>query len=118
MKKLIILGLAAALALPSFAQAEKKVDIASIKADSVTVLKPYKAKDNWFFGVYAGTNFSFGENTRFNKGKMFGPSFGLSVGKWFSPAVGARLRWAILQQHHMVNTEMEAAVTVKIHALM
>ncbi|HJC96518.1 MAG TPA: OmpA family protein [Candidatus Phocaeicola gallinarum] len=108
MKKLIILGLAAALALPSFAQAEKKVDIASIKADSVTVLKPYKAKDNWFFGVYAGTNFSFGENTRFNKGKMFGPSFGLSVGKWFSPAVGARLRWAILQQHHMVNTEMEA----------
>ena len=44
MKKLIILGLAAALALPSFAQAEKKVDIASIKADSVTVLKPYRQK--------------------------------------------------------------------------
>ena len=108
MKKLILLGLSAALALPPFAQAENNVDIASIKADSVTVLKPYKAKDNWFFGVYAGTNFSFGENTRFNKGKMFGPSFGLSVGKWFSPAVGARLRWAILQQHHMVNTEMEA----------
>ena len=109
MKKIIIAGLAVLFALPSFAQAEKKTDLASVKADSVTVLKPYKAKDNWFFGVYAGTNFSVAENTRFNRGKMFGPSFGLSVGKWFSPAVGARLRWAILQQHHMVNTEMQEA---------
>ena len=106
MKKLIIVGLAAVLALPSFAQTERKADIASVKADSVTVLKPYKAKDNWFFGVYAGTNFSLSENARFKRGKMFGPSFGLSVGKWFSPAVGARLRWAILQQHHLANTEM------------
>lgn len=107
MKKIVIAGLAAVMAANLYASEETPSKDLSVKADTVRTLKHYKAGDNWFFGVFAGTNFSLSENIRFASfPKRFGPSVGISVGKYFSPAVGARVRVSYLNQHSMANTEL------------
>ena len=107
MKKIVIAGLAAVMAANLYASEETPSKNLTVKADTVKTLKHYKAGDNWFFGVFAGTNFSLSENIRFASfPKRFGPSVGISVGKYFSPAVGARVRVSYLNQHSMANTEL------------
>ena len=71
----------------------------TVKNDYGTGNKPYKAKDNWFIGIHAGANHSLSENTRFGSfGDMNKPSAAFSVGKYFSPAIGARMQFAYLKQ--------------------
>ena len=65
MKKIVIAGLAAVMAANLYASEETPSKNLTVKADTVRTLKHYKAGDNWFFGVFAGTNFSLTENIRF-----------------------------------------------------
>ena len=58
MKKIVIAGLAAVMAANLYASEETPSKDLTVKADTVRTLKHYKAGDNWFFGVFAGTNFS------------------------------------------------------------
>lgn len=77
----------------------------TVENDTVQVLKPYKAKDNWFIGIHAGANHSLSENTRFGSfGDMNKPSAAFSVGKYFSPAIGARMQLAYLKQVSRANS--------------
>lgn len=78
-----------------------------LKTDTVRALKHYKAGDNWFIGIQAGANHSLSENSRFGSfGAMTRPSIALSVGKYFSPAIGARVQLAYLKQMSRANSEV------------
>ena len=90
MKKLAIIIVTVLCALPMTATTQQ---YDGVKADTITGLRHYKFWDNWFIGFHAGANASLGENVRPRDVKdVIGPSFGLSVGKYFSPAVGARVQ--------------------------
>lgn len=107
MKRILIAGLAAVMTVGAFANETMKSDKTPVKADTVTTLKHYKTWDNWFVGLFAGTNFSLSENIRFAPfGKTLGPSIGISAGKYFTPAVGARLRVSYLNQKSRANSEL------------
>lgn len=107
MKKILIAGLAAVMAINLHANGNKPSEDLSIKADTVNTLKHYKASDNWFISLVAGTNFSVSENIRFAPfGKRLGPSVGIAAGKYFNPAVGARVRVAYLGQRSRANSEL------------
>lgn len=107
MKKILIAGLAAVMAINLHANGNKPSEDLSIKADTVNTLKHYKASDNWFISLIAGTNFSVSENIRFAPfGKRLGPSVGIAAGKYFNPAVGARVRVAYLGQRSRANSEL------------
>lgn len=107
MKKILIAGLAAVMAINLHANGNKPSEDLSIKADTVNTLKHYKASDNWFISLVAGTNFSLSENIRFAPfGKRLGPSVGIAAGKYFNPAVGARVRVAYLGQRSRANSEL------------
>lgn len=108
MKKILIAGLAAIMATNIYAVTENAPSKkATVKADTLQTLKHYKAGDNWFFGAFVGTNFSLTENIRFASfGKRLGPSVGISAGKYFNPAVGARVRVSYLNQHSRANSEL------------
>lgn len=107
MKRILIAGLAAVMAVGAFANEAIKSDNIPVKADSVTTLKHYKTWDNWFIGLFVGTNFSLSENIRFAPfGKTLGPSVGISAGKYFNPAVGARVRVSYLNQKSRANSEI------------
>ena len=100
MKKIIISYLLIFLAFSAGAQ-ELGV------ADSVQVLKNYKFSDNWFISAQIGANHAINENARFGKFfKMTGPSAAVSVGKFFSPAVGFRLQGVYDLQHSRINSEI------------
>ena len=78
-----------------------------IKDRHCTGVKHYKAGDNWFIGIQAGANHSLSENSRFGSfGAMTRPSIALSVGKYFSPAIGARVQFAYLKQMSRANSEV------------
>lgn len=105
MKKILIAGLATVMSVGAFANGNIKST--TVKADTVTTLRHYKALDNWFIGVFAGTNFSLSENVRFAPFlKTLGPSVGISAGKYFTPAVGARVRVSYLSQKSRANDEL------------
>lgn len=108
MKKILIAGLATVMSVGAFANGNIKST--TVKADTVTTLRHYKALDNWFIGVFAGTNFSLSENVRFAPFlKTLGPSVGISAGKYFTPAVGARVRVSYLSQKSRANDELVEA---------
>lgn len=105
MKKILIAGLATVMSVGAFANGNIKST--TVKADTVTTLRHYKALDNWFIGVFAGTNFSLSENVRFAPFlKTLGPSVGISAGKYFTPAVGARVRVSYMNQKSRANDEL------------
>lgn len=107
MKKILLAGLAATMAFNTYANADVQSDNLTVKADTLQTLKKYKGGDNWFIGLFGGTNFSLTENIRFAPfGKRLGPSVGISVGKYFNPAVGARVRVSYLNQHSRANSEI------------
>lgn len=107
MKKILIAGLAAVMSAGVFANDNIKSDNIVVKADTVTTLRHYKTWDNWIIGVYGGVNFSLSENIRFAPfGKTLGPSVGISAGKYFTPAVGARFRISYLNQKSRANSEV------------
>lgn len=107
MKKILLAGLAATMAFNTYANADVQSDNLTVKADTLQTLKKYKGGDNWFIGLFGGANFSLTENIRFAPfGKRLGPSVGISVGKYFNPAVGARVRVSYLNQHSRANSEI------------
>lgn len=107
MKKIVTLFVAMALCLlPSMANTVKESAQADVKADTIHTLKHYKFWDNWFLGIHGGANHSISENARFDDFfDMTGYGFGLSLGKYFSPSIGARLQFNYMKQHGRANTE-------------
>lgn len=104
MKKIFTLLMMAVLAAPVMAQEE--VDPSSITEQSVTGLRHYKNADNWFVQGFWGGNFSMSENSRhLGFTKNMNPSYGISVGKWLSPAIGVRFKFDHLIQTSMANVE-------------
>ncbi|MCE2617217.1 MAG: OmpA family protein [Phocaeicola sp.] len=78
----------------------------ALKADTVTGLRHYTSGDNWFVTLHGGLNLPLGENVRLKHTKdVLGVGGGFSVGKYFSPQVGARLYVAYLNQHGRANQE-------------
>lgn len=116
MKKILIAGLTAIMATNIYAATESvPASDLNVKADTLQTLKHYKGGDNWFFSVVAGTNFSLSENIRFAPfGKRLGPSAGIAVGKYFNPAVGARVRIAYINQHSRANSELRRRLSRSI----
>ncbi len=54
-----------------------------------------KAFDNWFISVGGGVNIYAGEyDSEAAIGKRLAPALDVSLGKWFTPAVGARLQYS------------------------
>lgn len=81
-----------------------------INPDTIMGLRHYEGGDNWFITFQGGANMSLGENIRLrNISDALGWSAGLSLGKYFSPQVGARLQAAYLSQHGMANGEARRA---------
>ena len=64
-----------------------------------------KASDNWFLSVGGGVNVYYGESDKqASFGKRMAPALDVSLGKWFTPAVGARLQYSGLKAKGMSNT--------------
>lgn len=65
-----------------------------VSAQLVQPAQKNSAKDNWFISFGAGTNLLMGEQDRdIDFGKRIDVSGEVSVGKWFSPFVGARFQF-------------------------
>lgn len=81
----------------AYAQSESS----TVKGDSVIIetrnVDKYKVEtnyfgDNWFMSIGAGTQIFFGDHSKQMKFvDRFTPAFDFSVGKWFTPGIGARL---------------------------
>lgn len=107
MKKIAILFVVFFCSVSLWAQTIEDDATWKLKTDTVRALKHYKAGDNWFIGIQAGANHSLSENSRFGSfGAMTRPSIALSVGKYFSPAIGARVQLAYLKQMSRANSEV------------
>ena len=77
-----------------------------VEADTLRSLRHYKGGDNWFIGIHAGMNHSLSENARFGDFMdMTKPAFAISVGKYFSPAIGARVMLSYMKQQSRANSE-------------
>lgn len=51
--------------------------------------------DNWFISIAGGGQMYFGDHERqLRFGEWISPAFDISVGKWFSPEIGARLMYS------------------------
>ena len=106
MKRLATIFAAALCAVPLLAQTVEDDAAWKLKADTVRALKHYKGSDNWFIGIQGGVNHSLSENARFGSfGDMTKPSFAISAGKYFSPAIGARVQFAYMKQQSRANSE-------------
>lgn len=101
MKKQLISALAVMAAIPALAQPTVKTDT------TVTVeytsgkyrveTAPFKA--NWFIGVDGGAQIYFGEHDSQAKfSDRLAPALNVYVGKWFTPAVGARIGYSGIKQ--------------------
>lgn len=107
MKRIALLLAAICCSASLWAQTLEEAAAWKLKADTVQALRQYKAKDNWFIGIQAGANHSLSDNARFGSfGAMTKPSVAISVGKYFAPAVGARLQFAYLKQMSRANSEV------------
>ncbi|MBR2074877.1 MAG: OmpA family protein [Fibrobacter sp.] len=107
MKKLATILLAMLCTLPMWSQSNQDIEVT---IDSVSGLKHYKASDNWFISVHGGANYSMSENARFGTFKdMLKGGFGLSVGKYFSPAIGSRVQLSYIRQQSRADREAIAA---------
>lgn len=91
MKKLILSVAAIALtAIPTFAQ-EK-------------ALAPSKFGDNWFLQLQGGASYSISEGFKdASFGDLITPHVALSLGKYFSPAVGGRLQVGGWEAKHYIK---------------
>lgn len=106
MKRIAIIFAAFLCSMSLTAQTVEDDAAWKLKADTVRALKHYKGGDNWFIGIHGGVNHSLSENARFGSfGDMTKPSLGFSVGKYFSPAIGARVQFAYMKQQSRANSE-------------
>ena len=88
MKKIAMMFIMALCTLSVWSQSRAL----GVEADTLRSLRHYKGGDNWFIGIHAGMNHSLSENARFGDFMdMTKPGFAISVGKYFSPAIGARV---------------------------
>lgn len=102
MKKIATIFILALCALPIWSQSRAL----GVEADTLRSLRHYKGSDNWFIGIHAGMNHSLSENARFGDFMdMTKPGFAISVGKYFSPAVGARVQLSYMKQQSRANSE-------------
>lgn len=70
-------------------------------------LRQYGVRDNLYFQIAAGTEYSFSENTsKANFSDMLGESFTIAFGKNFSPTFGMRLSMSMSRQRGIANQEM------------
>ena len=100
------LGIALTLALCTLTMGAQNYRYTSVKADSVHGLKHYGVGDNWFITVHGGANHSLSENARFGDFMdMTKYGFGLSVGKYFTPAIGVRTQFSLQNQASRANSE-------------
>ncbi len=87
MKKITLVALLATFSLGAFAQGGER--------------GPYLTNrfgDNWFISAAGGVNVYVGEwDRRVKMGKRMAPALDISLGKWFTPAVGARIMYSGLK---------------------
>jgi outer membrane protein OmpA-like peptidoglycan-associated protein len=87
MKKVLLIASLAMFSLNVFAQRGEKGPFLT-----------NRASDNWFISVGAGVNKYMGEDDKFAKGgKRMAPALDISLGKWFTPSVGARFQYSGLK---------------------
>ena len=104
MKKILSIFVCILCILPLSAQTTYSYE--QINPDTVTGLRHYKGGDNWFISLQGGANMSMSENVRPRDWKdAIGWSGALSIGKWFSPQVGARIQGGLMSQHGLANEE-------------
>ena len=114
MKNILIAGLATLLTVPGFSQENIQGHEITLEADTATALKNYGGRDNWFFSVMGGGNIAMSENIRFASfGKRWGGNVTFSAGKYFSPAVGARVELGFANLHSSANRELVNAYPEK-----
>jgi outer membrane protein OmpA-like peptidoglycan-associated protein len=84
MKKITLVALLATFSLGAFAQGGERGPFLTNKFG-----------DNWFISAAGGVNVYFGESDNAVKfGKRLAPAVDVALGKWFTPAVGARLEYS------------------------
>ncbi len=87
MKKITLVALLAAFSLSAFAQGGERGPFLTNRFG-----------DNWFIAAAGGVNVYFGESDGYVKfGKRMAPALDVALGKWFTPAVGARLEYSGLK---------------------
>lgn len=87
MKKITLVALLATFSLSVFAQGGERGPFLT-----------NRFQDNWFISAAGGVNVYVGENDGVAKfGKRLAPALDVSLGKWFTPAVGARVMYSGLQ---------------------
>ena len=102
MKKIAMMFIMALCTLSVWSQSRAL----GVEADTLRSLRHYKGGDNWFIGIHAGMNHSLSENARFGDFMdMTKPAFAISIGNYFSPAIGARLMLSYMKQQSRANSE-------------
>lgn len=94
MKKILLVAALATFSLNAFAQGGARGPFLT-----------NRAFDNWFFSAGGGVNVYYGESDKIAKfSTRMAPALDLSLGKWFTPAVGARLQYSGLKAKGISNT--------------
>lgn len=84
MKKITLVALLATFSLGAFAQGGERGPFLTNKFG-----------DNWFISAAGGVNVYYGESDKAVKfGKRMAPALDISLGKWITPAIGARLMYS------------------------
>ena len=87
MKKITLVALLATFSLGAFAQGGERGPFLTNRFG-----------DNWFISAGGGVNVYYGEADKSVKfGKRMAPALDVAIGKWFTPAIGARLEYSGLK---------------------
>ncbi len=87
MKKITLVALLATFSLGAFAQGGERGPFLTNRFG-----------DNWFISAGGGVNVYYGEADKSVKfGKRMAPALDIAIGKWFTPAIGARLEYSGLK---------------------
>ncbi len=104
MKKITLVALLATFSLGAFAQGGERGPFLT-----------NRFRDNWFISAGGGVNVYFGEADQSVKfGKRMAPALDIALGKWFSPALGARLEYSGLKGkggHHQQSAPFVVSST-------
>ncbi|MFI3320235.1 MAG: OmpA family protein [Rikenellaceae bacterium] len=86
-----------------YAQTKEKEDV---------IIERVALWDNWFVGAGFGTTLFLGDHDHYGSfGGRLAPALDLSLGKWFAPGVGARLRYSGPQLKGYTNNSGNLYVT-------
>lgn len=106
MKRLATIFALALFTLPMLAQSTAEQSSLEVKVDTVRGVQQGKTAGNWFIGIQAGVNHSLSENARFGSfGAMTKPSVAITVGRYFAPAIGARIQLSYMRQASRADSE-------------